>query len=98
MGSANRGRIEEWQADGNCRGRASFLRAAQCDCIAAKARLPDRAAVIVAQAILPATDSMHRSAAGVADRIVCFTRAVSLIWLRCGCQFNGTTLKRSNSD
>src|SRR6478672_7037125 len=98
MGSADRGRIENWQADRDCSGSASFFRAAQCDCTAAKARLPNRATVIVAQAILPATDSMRRGAAGVADRIVSLTCAASLIWLRCGWRFNGTTLKRSNSD
>src|SRR6266446_3679400 len=45
--SANRGRIKNWQADCDCRGGASFFRTAQCDCTAAKARLPDRATVIV---------------------------------------------------
>src|SRR5438876_11878361 len=98
MGSADRGRIENWQADCDCRGGASFFRAAQCDCTTAKARLPNRATVIVTQAILPASDSMRRGAAGVAETIVCLTCAVPLIWLRCGCRFNGTTLKRSNSD
>src|SRR6266478_9612829 len=45
MGFANRGRTENWQTDGDCCRRASFLRSPQCHCAIAKTRLRNRATV-----------------------------------------------------